>query len=73
MTRPAHSSVAIGAEPVARADPSLHRLLAPRSIVVVGASPDLSKLPGRPLAYLERFGFSGPVYAVNPKYDRIGP
>jgi acyl-CoA synthetase (NDP forming) len=52
---------------------SLDRLIAPRSIVVVGASPDLAKLPGRPLAYLERFGFAGTVYAVNPKYDRIGP
>lgn len=40
--------------------------------MVIGASPDLSKLPGRPLAYLERFGFGGSVYAVNPKYERIG-
>jgi acyl-CoA synthetase (NDP forming) len=51
---------------------SLDRLLAPRAIAVVGASPDAGKLAGRPLGYLRRYGFAGAVYAVNPKYGEIG-
>jgi acyl-CoA synthetase (NDP forming) len=51
---------------------NLQRLLAPRSIAVVGASPDRGKLAGRPLAYLDDYGFSGTVFAVNPKYQTIG-
>jgi len=50
----------------------LQPLLAPRSIAVVGASSDTAKLPGRPLAYLDRYGFAGAVHAVNPKYEAIG-
>jgi acyl-CoA synthetase (NDP forming) len=51
--------------------PVLSALLAPRSIALIGASPDAGKLPGRPLAYLKRYGFTGEVYAVNPKYTDI--
>ena len=51
--------------------PVLSALLAPRSIALIGASPDAGKLPGRPLAYLRRYGFTGQVYAVNPKYTEI--
>jgi len=51
--------------------PALSALLAPRSIALIGASPDAGKLPGRPLAYLKRYGFNGQVYAVNPKYTDI--
>lgn len=50
---------------------SLPSLLAPRSIALVGASPDAGKLAGRPLAYLKRYGYQGRVYAVNPKYSDI--
>jgi len=49
----------------------LSPLIAPRSIALIGASPDAGKLPGRPLAYLKRYGFAGQVYAVNPKYTDI--
>lgn len=49
----------------------LSALLTPRSIALVGASPDGSKLAGRPLAYLKRYGYQGQVYAVNPKYPDI--
>ncbi|RFO95249.1 hypothetical protein DIC66_19235 [Rhodoferax lacus] len=51
---------------------SLHSLLQPASIALVGASPDARKLAGRPLAYLLRYGFQGQVFAVNPKYPDIG-
>ena len=49
----------------------LSRLLRPASIALVGASPDASKLAGRPLAYLKRFGYQGQVYPVNPKHPQI--
>ena len=46
-------------------------LLEPRSIALIGASPDASKLAGRPLAYLKRYGFQGQIHLVNPKYEAI--
>ncbi|UUZ62809.1 CoA-binding protein [Polaromonas sp. P1-6] len=50
---------------------SLSCLLEPTSIALIGASPDAGKLAARPLAYLKKYGFQGPVYAVNPKYGHI--
>ena len=50
----------------------LARLLHPRAIALIGASPDSTKLAGRPLAYLQRFGFDGGVHPVNPKHSEIG-
>lgn len=49
---------------------SLKRLLSPKSIAVVGASPS-----GRArdvLENLRRFAFTGHVACVNPKYDEVG-
>jgi acyl-CoA synthetase (NDP forming) len=51
---------------------ALHRLFHPRSVAIIGASSDPSKLTGRPLAYLQRHGFAGDIYPVNPRLDRIG-
>jgi acetyltransferase len=50
----------------------LRALFEARSIAVVGASADLSKIGGRPLSLLVRHRFEGRLYAVNPKYERIG-
>ena len=50
---------------------SLQPLLAPRSIAVVGASENPNKIGGRPLAYLKRFGFNGPVWAINPTRQEV--
>lgn len=52
--------------------PDLNLLLAPHSIAVVGATPDQSKSPGRIIPLLERSGFQGSIYPVNPKYNEIG-
>ena len=51
---------------------SLSQLVEPRSIAVIGASGDATKPGGRALAELKRFGFSGNVYLVNNRRDRIG-
>ena len=48
------------------------KLLKPRSVAIVGASADAAKLTGRPLAYLDKYGFTGTVYPVNPRYETIG-
>src|SRR5688572_3860980 len=50
---------------------SLQPLLAPRSIAVIGASENPNKIGGRPLAYLKRFGFNGPVFAINPTRTEV--
>jgi acetate---CoA ligase (ADP-forming) len=51
---------------------ALERLIRPRSVAVVGASVDASKLTGRPVNYLQRHGFSGAIYPVNPRVTQIG-
>lgn len=47
-------------------DPRLQQAFAPRRIAVVGATEDRNKVGGRPLHYLQRFGFQGAVYPINP-------
>jgi acyl-CoA synthetase (NDP forming) len=46
-------------------------ILNPRSVAVVGASNDASKLTGRPIAYLQGQGYEGPIYPINPKGGEI--
>jgi acyl-CoA synthetase (NDP forming) len=50
----------------------LEPLLSPRSIAILGASADLSKVNGRTLKYLLAKGYRGRIFPVNPKYPRIG-
>ena len=47
-------------------------LLSPRSVAIVGATPDARRVGGRPLSFLRKFGFPGAIYPVNPKYEEIG-
>jgi acyl-CoA synthetase (NDP forming) len=50
---------------------AIAKLLAPRSVAVVGASADPSKTSGRPVAYLLKHGFAGEIYPVNPRVSHI--
>ncbi len=50
---------------------TLRVALDPRSIAVIGASENENKIGGRPIAFLKRFGFRGPVYPVNPARGEI--
>ncbi len=50
---------------------NLQYLFNPRSIAILGASSDLNKVSGRPLAYMLRFGYPGKIYPINPKYGEI--
>ena len=70
--RPARSSLRAGArernvtsEPLRSAE-SLRRLLAPRSLAVVGVSADVTSFGARTIGNMR--DFNGPVFAVNPKY-----
>jgi acetate---CoA ligase (ADP-forming) len=56
--------------PIGR-DQALGAMLSPRSIAVVGASEQLSKLNGRPLKFLIEKGYPGKIYPVNPRYREI--
>lgn len=46
-------------------------MLRPRSVAVVGASDDPTRIGGRPLAYLLNRGYGGAVHAVNPNRDVV--
>ncbi|WP_326523844.1 acetate--CoA ligase family protein [Sphingomonas sp.] len=51
--------------------PDLSRLLTPRSVVIVGASPTPGALGNSVLRNLERHGYSGDIHLINPKRDEI--
>jgi acetyltransferase len=51
-------------------DESLRRLVAPSSIAILGAS----DRPSGALSLihsLQRLGFEGPIYPVNPRYEAV--
>ncbi len=47
------------------------RVLHPRSVAVIGASPKEATLHGRVVPNLLGRSFPGPVYPVNPRYDTV--
>ncbi|WP_422057211.1 acetate--CoA ligase family protein [Sphingomonas sp.] len=51
--------------------PDLSRLLSPRSVVIVGASPTPGALGNSVLKNLERHGYAGDIHLINPKRDDI--
>jgi acetate---CoA ligase (ADP-forming) len=51
---------------------SLERLFRPRSVALVGASSDPSKIGGRPLHFLVKHGFKGDIWPVNPRTEELG-
>jgi acyl-CoA synthetase (NDP forming) len=53
------------------ADDPMSRLMMPRSVAILGASTDPGKFSNRPLVYLAKLGFAGPVYPVNPEASEI--
>lgn len=47
------------------------KLFSPRAIAIIGASADLTRISGQPIAALQRSGFKGPVHLVNPRYPEL--
>ncbi|WP_135465867.1 acetate--CoA ligase family protein [Crenalkalicoccus roseus] len=63
-----------GTDGAGRAAPDripLERIVAPRSVAVIGASEDVGKFGGRVLHYLIRHGFPGRILPVNPNRAAI--
>lgn len=54
-----------------RAPSSIDRLLRPKSVAIVGASPTPGALGASVLGNLERNGFSGDIHLINPRRDEI--
>ena len=46
-------------------------LFHPRSIAVIGASQDLTRISGQPIKALKAAGYKGNIYLVNPKYPEL--
>lgn len=46
-------------------------LFSPRSVAIVGASDNPTRIGGRPLRYLREAGFAGAVYPVNPQRETV--
>jgi acetate---CoA ligase (ADP-forming) len=51
--------------------PAVRRMLEPRSIAVVGASVKAGSIGASMMAELQRGGFEGAIYPVNPGYDEV--
>ncbi len=54
-----------------RGTSAMDRLLCPRSVAIVGASPTLGSLGASVLGNLKRAGYMGDLYLVNPKRTEI--
>ena len=49
----------------------LEAIFAPKSIAIIGASQDATKIGGRPVELLRRFGYPGAIYPVNPRAREV--
>ena len=49
----------------------LDALFNPRSVAIIGASQDPTRIGGRPLRYLKESGFQGAIWPINPRRDRV--
>lgn len=50
---------------------SLTPVLAPRSVAILGASGDPTRIGGRPIAYMKERGFAGRILPVNPNRTEV--
>lgn len=50
---------------------SLDLLLRPRSVAMIGASGDVTRIGGRALRHLKEVGFTGDIFPVNPARDEV--
>ncbi len=50
---------------------ALDAMVRPRSVAIVGASDDATRIGGRPIAYMQRQGFAGTILPVNPNRPTV--
>ena len=51
--------------------PHIDGLIAPRSVAIIGASDDATRIGGRPIAAMIKAGYQGRILPVNPKHATI--
>ncbi len=49
----------------------LESALNPQSVAVIGASENIHKIGGRPIHYMQKHGFGGRIYPINPSRDEV--
>jgi len=49
----------------------LSALIEPKSIAIIGASENSNKIGGRPIFYMQRHGYKGKIYPINPNRSEI--
>jgi acyl-CoA synthetase (NDP forming) len=49
----------------------LESALDPRSVAVIGASENIHKIGGRPIHYMQKYGFRGRIYPINPAREEV--
>lgn len=49
----------------------LRAALDPKSVAIIGASENPNKVGGRPVHYLQKFGFKGKIYPINPSRTEV--
>jgi len=49
----------------------LEAALDPKSIAIIGASENPNKVGGRPVHYLDKFGFKGRIFPINPSRTEV--
>lgn len=49
----------------------LESALNPQSVAVIGASENIHKIGGRPIYYMQKHGFAGRIYPINPGRDEV--
>ncbi|MEO3385035.1 acetate--CoA ligase family protein [Mesorhizobium sp. CAU 1741] len=49
----------------------LDAIFEPRSIMIVGASQDATKIGGRPVELLVKYGYAGGIFPVNPRAETV--
>jgi acyl-CoA synthetase (NDP forming) len=50
---------------------ALDPMLRPKSVAIIGASDDATRIGGRPIAYMLQQGFTGAIWPVNPKRETV--
>lgn len=45
--------------------------LQPRCVAIIGASDNIHKIGGRPIHYMQRHGFAGRIYPINPQRTQV--
>lgn len=49
----------------------LESALNPQSVAVIGASENIHKIGGRPIYYMQKHGFGGRIYPINPSREEV--